>query len=94
MPSGRALAEVVDAVGDDAEVYADSGIRSGSHVATALALGARAVFVGRPVWWGLAADGEAGVRQVLDTLTAELRTTMDLLGAPGLPDLTRDLVAP
>lgn len=94
VPSGAALAEVVDAVDGAAEVYADSGIRSGRHVATALALGARAVFVGRPVWWGLAADGRAGARRVLDELTAELRTAMDLLGAPTVADLTRDLIAP
>lgn len=92
IPSADALVEVVDAVGGDAEVYVDSGLRSGIDVATALALGARAAFVGRPALWGLATDGEAGVRHVLGALTEELVTAMDLLGAPTLADLTPDLV--
>jgi 4-hydroxymandelate oxidase len=92
IPAVRALPEVVDAVGQQAEVYADSGIRSGLHVATALALGARAVFVGRPVLWGLAIDGMDGARAVLDGLTADLANAMNLLGAPELADLTRDLI--
>ena len=94
VPSARALAEVADAVGADVEVYVDSGLRSGIDVATALALGARAVFLGRPVMWGLATGGEAGVRHVLETVHQELVTAMDLLGAPTLGDLTRDLVVP
>ena len=94
VPSARALAEVADAVGADVEVYVDSGLRSGIDVATALALGARAVFLGRPVMWGLATGGEAGVRHVLETVHQELVTAMDLLGAPTLADLTRDLVVP
>lgn len=93
IPSALALADVVAAVGDSAEVYADSGLRSGTDVATALALGARAVFIGRPVMWGLATEGDAGVCRVLETLTAELVTAMDLLGAPTPADLTPDLVA-
>jgi 4-hydroxymandelate oxidase len=93
VPSAYALGEVVDAVAGEAEVYVDSGLRSGIDVATALALGARAAFVGRPVMWGLATDGEAGVRTVLQTLRRELVTAMDLLGAPSLDELTRDLIA-
>jgi 4-hydroxymandelate oxidase len=92
VPSADALAEVADAVGRDAEVYVDSGLRSGVDVATALALGARAVFLGRPVMWGLATGGEEGVRHVLETVNDELVTAMDLLGAPTLAELTRDLV--
>lgn len=88
----RALPEVVDAVGAEVEVYADSGLRSGEHIAAALALGARAVFVGRPALWALAAAGEPGVRRVLDGLTADLRLTMQQLGAPRVADLTPDLV--
>ena len=91
--SAVALAEVVDAVEGRAEVYADSGIRSGLHVASALALGARAVFIGRPAMWGLAVDGAAGARDVLDAFTEDLVRSMNLLGAPGIPDLTRDLIA-
>lgn len=92
-PSVLALAEVVDAIGPHAEVYVDSGIRSGLHVATALALGARAVFVGRPVMWGLAVGGASGAEAVLNRLSMELVQAMNLLGAPALQDLTRDLVA-
>jgi 4-hydroxymandelate oxidase len=88
------LAEVVAAVEGRAEVYADSGIRSGSHVAAALAIGARAVFVGRPAMWGLAVDGAAGVADVLRSVTDELVAAMDLLGAGSVADLTPDLVAP
>ena len=90
----RALPEVVDAVAGAAEVYADSGLRSAEHVAAALALGARAVFVGRPALWALAADGEAGVRAVLEGTTAELRHVLTQLGVPRLAELTRDLVVP
>ena len=92
--SAAVLAEVVAAVGGRAEVYADSGIRSGLHAAAALAIGARAVFVGRPVMWGLAADGAAGVTAVLEALRDELVGAMDLLGASTVADLTPDLVAP
>ncbi len=93
----HALPEVVAAVGREGggavEVYVDSGLRSGAHVAAALALGARAAFVGRPVMWGLAAGGADGVAQVLDALTQELVTTMRQVGAACTGDLTPDLVA-
>ncbi len=91
--AAHALPEVVAAVGGAGEVYADSGIRSGEHVAAALAMGARGVFVGRPALWALAADGERGVRAVVDGLTAELRQVMTQLGTPRVSDLTPDLVA-
>ena len=68
--SAAALPEVADAVGDEVEVYADGGIRSGSDVLTALALGANAVFVGRPAIWGLATGGADGVSRVLAGLSA------------------------
>jgi 4-hydroxymandelate oxidase len=88
-----ALPEVVAALaGTDAEVYVDGGIRRGGHVLRALALGARAVFVGRPALWGLAAGGADGVRTVLDGLTDELVHAMMLAGAPTLGRLTPDLV--
>jgi 4-hydroxymandelate oxidase len=92
--TARALPEVVAAVDGAAEVYVDSGIRSAEHVAAALAMGARAVFVGRPALWALAAEGEQGVRAVLDGLTGDLRTVLTQLGAPRLADLTPDLLAP
>lgn len=88
----EALPRVVDEVGDRAEVFFDSGIRRGSDVVAALALGARAVLVGRAHLYGLAAAGEAGVRHVIDILAAELRTTMALVGASRITDLDRDLV--
>jgi 4-hydroxymandelate oxidase len=92
--TAEALPDVVAALsGTRAEVYVDGGIRRGSHALRALALGARAVFVGRPVIWGLAVNGAVGVRAVLDTLTDELKHAMTLAGAPSVGHLTPDLVA-
>jgi 4-hydroxymandelate oxidase len=88
-----ALAEVVAAVGDRAEVYVDGGIRHGTDVLKALALGAGAAFVGRPALWGLATGGSEGVRRVLGGLQRELAHAMSLAGAPTITDLTADLVA-
>ncbi|TKJ30462.1 alpha-hydroxy acid oxidase [Blastococcus sp. CCUG 61487] len=92
--SAHALPEVVDAVGDEVEVYADGGIRSGSDVLTALALGARAVFVGRPTIWGLATGGSAGVTGVLVGLGEELAHTMALCGVDDVRSVPRDTVVP
>ena len=80
-----ALPEVVEAVGDRAEILMDGGIRRGTDVAIALALGARAVLVGRPVVWGLAARGAEGVQHVLELLRDELLLALALLGCPS-PD--------
>lgn len=91
--SAQALPEVAAAVGDAGEVYVDSGIRNAEHVAAALALGARGVFVGRPVMWALAVEGERGVRAVLDGLSSDLRQVMTQLGVARVRDLTPDLVA-
>jgi 4-hydroxymandelate oxidase len=88
-----ALAEVAAAVGDRGEVYVDGGIRRGTDVVKALALGARAVLVGRPVLWGLTVGGAAGVERVLSGLAGELRLAMALCGAADLAALTPDLVA-
>ncbi len=92
LPSPVALPEVVDAVGDRAEVYVDGGIRTGTHVLRALALGARAVLVGRPVLWGLAVDGADGVREVLDELSDSTREAFGLAGVRGPDDVGPDLV--
>ncbi len=81
------LPEVVDAAGRDAEVLVDGGIRRGSHVVAALALGARAVMVGRPYLYGLAAAGEDGVTRVLELLEWEMRRAMLLLGCRSVQDL-------
>jgi len=75
-----ALPGIVDAVGERLEVFMDSGIRSGQDIAKALALGARAVLIGRPWLWALAARGERGVTEVLDILARELQVTLALLG--------------
>jgi 4-hydroxymandelate oxidase len=76
----EALAEIAPAVGDRAEVYVDGGVRSGTHAFIALGLGARAVFVGRPILWGLATGGRAGVASVLALLREELTRAMQLAG--------------
>jgi len=90
--SAHVLPEVVDAVADEAEVYVDGGIRTGWHVLTALALGATAVFVGRPAIWGLATEGAAGVAAVLDGLSAQLAHTMALCGLSDVRSVPRDTV--
>lgn len=82
VPSVSALPAVADAVGDRIEVLLDSGVRSGTDVLRALALGARGVLVGRPVLWGLAAAGTTGVTRVLSILHDELREAMQLAGCP------------
>ncbi|MFP5220541.1 MAG: alpha-hydroxy acid oxidase [Actinomycetes bacterium] len=92
VPTARALPEVVDAVGDRAPVLVDGGLRSGVDVLTALALGARAVLVGRPVLWALAASGADGVRDCLQALTADLEEAMALAGARTLAGVTHDLL--
>lgn len=87
-----ALPAVVDAVGGRLPVLLDGGVRTGADVVTALALGAAAVGVGRPVLWGLAAEGEAGVARVLAGLRAEVAHVMALCGAGASADLTADQV--
>ncbi len=88
----EALPEISAAVDGRCEVYLDGGVRRGTDVLKALALGARAVLLGRPVLWGLAAAGEAGVCRVLELLRAELDLAMALAGAPALADIDRSLV--
>jgi isopentenyl diphosphate isomerase/L-lactate dehydrogenase-like FMN-dependent dehydrogenase len=87
------LPEVVDAVGTQVEVLIDGGIRRGVDVAIALSLGARAVLVGRPVLWGLAVDGAAGARRVLELLRDELTLALSLLGCTNPGELSRAHVA-
>ncbi|MCX4237591.1 alpha-hydroxy acid oxidase [Streptomyces sp. NPDC020707] len=86
------LPAVAEAVAGRIPVLMDGGVRRGSDIAVALALGATAVGVGRPVMWGLAADGEAGVRAVLATLRDEYDHTLALCGGRHNADLTRDMV--
>jgi 4-hydroxymandelate oxidase len=87
-----ALPAVVEAVKGRAEVYVDGGVRRGTDVLKALALGARAVMVGRPVLWGLAAGGERGVRFVLDGLREELALSLALAGCPDLRSVDSGLI--
>lgn len=86
------LGPIVDAVAGRVETLVDGGIRRGTDVLKALALGARAVLVGRPVLWGLTLDGEAGVRSVLQHLRAELDLAMAFAGCATLGDITRELL--
>jgi 4-hydroxymandelate oxidase len=92
LPAIEALPEVVEAAAGRCEVYMDGGIRRGTDVLKALALGARAVLLGRPVLWGLAANGGAGVRHVLAMLRDELELAMALSGRPTLASIDRSLV--
>jgi 4-hydroxymandelate oxidase len=87
-----ALPEVVEEVGSQVEVYFDGGIRRGSDIVTALALGARAVGIGRPVFWALAAGGEAGVGKLLSLLKTDLATVMALTGRRTLSEIDKSLV--
>jgi isopentenyl diphosphate isomerase/L-lactate dehydrogenase-like FMN-dependent dehydrogenase len=89
-----ALDEVVGAVGDRVEVLMDGGVRRGAEAAIALALGAKAVLVGRPVVWGLAVDGQAGVQHVLELLRDELAQALALLGCASPAELGRIHLAP
>ncbi|MFR9802211.1 pre-mycofactocin synthase MftD [Pseudonocardia sp. RS010] len=86
----RALPAVVDAVGDQIEVLQDGGIRRGSDVVKALALGARAVLIGRAYLWGMAAAGQHGVTNVLEVLRQGIDSTLLGLGKAGIHELSRD----
>jgi 4-hydroxymandelate oxidase len=88
-----ALAPIVDAVGGALDVLVDGGIRRGTDVLKALALGARAVLVGRPVLWGLSVDGADGARRVLELLLAEFDNALALAGAPVAAELDRSFLA-
>jgi 4-hydroxymandelate oxidase len=92
--TAAALGEIASALSGKAEVYVDGGIRRGTDIFKALALGARAVMIGRPVIWGLTLRGADGVAEVLDHLRIELMRAMQLSGTAALKDITRDLVAP
>ncbi|MGH3170964.1 MAG: alpha-hydroxy acid oxidase [Trebonia sp.] len=88
----EALPGIADAAGDRLEILVDSGFRRGSDIVTALALGAKAVLVGRAHLYGLAAAGEAGVRHCIDILAEEIRMTMQLCGARSVAELNRDML--
>jgi len=94
MPVAYALPAIVDAVRDDLEVYADSGIRSGWDVLRALALGAKAVLIGRPTLWGLTVGGADGVERVIRILRDELAEAMAFTGAARTTDIDQSVLAP
>jgi 4-hydroxymandelate oxidase len=91
-PTAACLAGVVEAVGEQAEVFVDGGVRTGRHALAALALGARGVFLGRPPLYALALEGETGVLRLLEELTAELQDDLRLSGCPAVDAVPRDLV--
>ena len=86
------LQPVLDAIGSDAEVYVDGGIMNGGDIIAAIALGARAAFVGRAYLYGLMAGGQDGVQRAADILTADIERTMKLLGVQSLAELNPDHV--
>jgi isopentenyl diphosphate isomerase/L-lactate dehydrogenase-like FMN-dependent dehydrogenase len=92
IPSLMALPECVDAVAGKIPVLLDGGIRRGGDVLKALALGAKAVLVGRPPAWGLAAFGAVGVQRLMEMLAAEFTVAMALAGAPNLAAINRSMV--
>jgi L-lactate dehydrogenase (cytochrome) len=90
MPTADALPDVVDAVGSELIVLADSGIRSGLDVVRMLALGAKGVLLGRAYIYALARDGQHGVEHLLQLFAADMKVTMTLIGAKSPADITRD----
>jgi L-lactate dehydrogenase (cytochrome) len=95
LPSAlEVLPEIVEAVGDRAEVILDGGVRRGTDVVKALALGAKACMIGRPMLYGLGAAGEKGVERAVEILEKEIDRTLALLGRPTLADLDRTAVRP
>jgi L-lactate dehydrogenase (cytochrome) len=87
-----ALPDVVAAIDERVPVLLDSGIRSGADVFTAVALGARAVLLGRPFAWGLALAGEEGVRQVISDVMGEFDLTLGLTGHTAVDQLTPEIL--
>jgi 4-hydroxymandelate oxidase len=92
--SCEVLPAVVEGAGDHCEIYVDGGIRRGSDVLKAIALGARAVLLGRPILWGLCVDGERGATNILEILRRELDEAMLLCGCTTLHDIDRSLLTP
>jgi 4-hydroxymandelate oxidase len=92
LPPALALADVAEAADGKVEVYVDGGVRSGIDVLRALALGARAVLVGRPYLWALAIDGEQGVRDLVQRFKNEIRNAMALAGQTDASDVDRSIV--
>src|SRR5256885_16111554 len=87
--TARALPDVADAVGDQVEVLADGGVRTGLDVVKMVALGARAVLVGRPWAWAVAARGQAGVRHMLSVMKRDIDTALGLTGQTSIAGVDR-----
>jgi len=87
-----ALPSIVKVVNGRVPVHVDGGVRRGGDIFRALALGADFVWIGRPIWWGLHADGEAGVRWVIQTLERELKVVMMCMGCRSIADIRRDMI--
>ena len=92
IPPALALPDIIDAVGDRIEVFVDGGVRNGVDVLRALALGARAVLIGRPYLWALAIDGEAGVSELIERFRSELINAMALAGQTDATAVDRSIV--
>ncbi len=93
LASIEALPEIVEAIGGKIDVLIDGGVRRGTDVLKAIALGAKAVSIGRPILWGLAVEGEPGVRNVLSLLRNELDVAMALCGCTRIDEINRHLIA-
>ena len=93
-PTIDVLPEIVAAVGGKTEILLDSGVRRGSDVVKAIALGAKAVMIGRPYLWGLAVGGQAGVERALEILRTEIDLCLTLTGRGSIRDLDASVVAP
>ncbi|KAF3925999.1 hypothetical protein ABW20_dc0107655 [Dactylellina cionopaga] len=89
-----ALPGVVKAVGGRVPVHVDGGVRRGADIFKALALGAEFVWIGRPIWWGLHANGQEGVEWVVETLVKEFRIVMMLMGCVSVEDIVRKMILP
>ena len=90
----EALPDIAEAVNNRIDVIVDGGIRRGTDVVKALALGAKAVGIGRPVLWGLSHDGQQGVEKVLDILRYEIDLAMGLCGCTTTNEISADLLMP
>ena len=89
---GAGIPEIVEAVEGKVEVLLDGGIRRGTDIMKAIALGARAVLIGRPIFWGLAVNGEEGLKHLLGILRDEFDSTMGLCGKRNVASIDRSLV--
>jgi 4-hydroxymandelate oxidase len=90
LPTAQVLPEVVEEVGHEIDVLVDGGVRRGVDAVTALALGAKAVLIGRPLLWGFAVQGSPGAEHVLTLLLDQMRTTLALLGVAAAIDLSAE----